>query len=597
MGKQISPELKYVKTYLTIKSSEETPFQIPEYQRAYSWGISQCDKLLQDIEDYMESGGTDPYFFGTIILDRSKNEEGIEQRNLIDGQQRTTSFFLLLKAILLNLGDAIKKSTGDDSQKLRFSLEERRKDILKIIYMIDDDEELMELLYDESGELIKQKKLPLFSTSINENHSSDFDVILHSSSFEDAEHNVYHAPRKQKDNKYTSFFRNFKFFYEKMAAKSPSQLSEFARSFLSKCQVIEISSWDVEQAIVMFNSLNSTGLPLSDADVLSAQLYSKAKGTDDFKKKWADFFDDADNLNNKNISSMLDIFSQYMYILRAQEKNKDVTMKGIRKFFVEENRLDKPFDFVDNLIKIADGWDAIHDNSLVRLLLKFNYNFKFFMATYFYAHGTDHITKIAECLLRLFTILELVDSGYSSKLFKQFLFEVNLKLADEKVTDDDIVSEFKKHIEASWKKSDVFEALKTYRGNLLVLLNEYLYCKNHNLVFEFDDSYNIEHIMPASGKNIPTIREDAGLDEETFKDVVDQLGNKIMLEEEINKSIGNEWFKTKKLKSVKDKTGYKDSKYKIAIALTTYSKDLWTKSDIETATEKVANRIVDFLFE
>ena len=76
MEKQISPELKNVKDYLTIKPKEAS-FKIPDYQRAYSWGISQCDKLLQDIENFIESNGDDPYFFGTIITDHSKNEKGV----------------------------------------------------------------------------------------------------------------------------------------------------------------------------------------------------------------------------------------------------------------------------------------------------------------------------------------------------------------------------------------------------------------------------------------------------------------------------------------------------------------------------------------
>ena len=103
--------------------------------------------------------------------------------------------------------------------------------------------------------------------------------------------------------------------------------------------------------------------------------------------------------------------------------------------------------------------------------------------------------------------------------------------------------------------------------------------------------------MPASGRNITTIRQDAGLpDKEEFNSIVNKLGNKILLEEDINKSIGNEWFKTKKQNSIHTKSGYKDSKYAIAVALTTYSKDTWTKEDIDTATNKAVERIVKFIF-
>ena len=103
--------------------------------------------------------------------------------------------------------------------------------------------------------------------------------------------------------------------------------------------------------------------------------------------------------------------------------------------------------------------------------------------------------------------------------------------------------------------------------------------------------------MPASGRNISVIMTDAGIhDREEFNDIVNKLGNKILLEEDINKSISNEWFKTKKQSSINSKSGYKDSKYGIAIELTNYPKDTWTKDDIEAATKKALARIVKFFF-
>lgn len=103
--------------------------------------------------------------------------------------------------------------------------------------------------------------------------------------------------------------------------------------------------------------------------------------------------------------------------------------------------------------------------------------------------------------------------------------------------------------------------------------------------------------MPASGRNIMTIQQDAKITTtDEFNGLVNKLGNKILLEEDINKSIGNEWFKTKKQNSINSKSGYKDSRYGIALALTSYSADTWTKDDIDTATLKAIERIVNFIF-
>jgi hypothetical protein len=102
--------------------------------------------------------------------------------------------------------------------------------------------------------------------------------------------------------------------------------------------------------------------------------------------------------------------------------------------------------------------------------------------------------------------------------------------------------------------------------------------------------------MPASGRNISTIRSDANLDKEKFDDLVNMLGNKILLEEDVNKSISNEWFKTKKQSSIKDKRGYKDSKFGMAKKLVDYPKDKWEKEDIEKATDDMVERIIRFIF-
>src|SRR5690625_3106894 len=103
--------------------------------------------------------------------------------------------------------------------------------------------------------------------------------------------------------------------------------------------------------------------------------------------------------------------------------------------------------------------------------------------------------------------------------------------------------------------------------------------------------------MPESGRNIDLIRKDAGIaDKEEFKSLVNKLGNKMLLEEKINKSISNEWFKSKKQTSINNKSGYKDSRYQIALSLTKYTKDNRTKKDIKNAKLKAAKRISNCIF-
>ena len=300
-----------------------------------------------------------------------------------------------------------------------------------------------------------------------------------------------------------------------------------------------------------------------------------------------------------------------MYINRAEGRvyvregsQADVTVPGLRRYYTIEEKglLRQPLELCMKFEKIVRIWDTIKDYPIVKLLLKFNDNTKIYLISYLNRYELEDISEevvgnIAECLLKLFTVLELVDAGYSSSRFKTFLFGENVKMVDKNIPIEEIISDFTKHISKHWSRLDIHNTIKEYDKNILVYLNEYLYAKIHGLYFNFTENVNIEHIMPASGHNIDSIRLDAGIDSrEEFAGLANLLGNKILLEEDINKSISNDWFKTKKQKSVNDKTGYKDSRYNIARSLINYPQDLWTKKDIEDITLKVADRISCFIF-
>lgn len=614
MAKNIEPNLKLISGYLKLGKSEN--FVIPEYQRSYSWGIAHCDKLWQDIETFISSNASDPYFFGTIIVDCSNTNK----LSLIDGQQRTTSFLLLLKALLIRLNIVINETPNDeDSAALKAGLVAKRNKIMTILYKAED-EEIPLMLKDITK---THNILIIENTSINELHLGEVKKIIEATDFQTSEQNAYKIPRKQKDNKYTNHFRNFKYFYNKLEEKGDAQLNQFAKVFLDNCQVIEIRSWDIEQAITMFNSLNSTGLPLADADIISALLYSKAgEDRNEFKEQWESINKLAYELNTRKIIDIDSVLQQFMYINRAINKeyisikedgneSVDVTTPGLRKFYKDEdefgvkyprNLLHNPIELCKNLNKITKIWNSVKDYPVVKLLLKCNENAKLFLSGYLYRFDTDEFSEekvldISEILLKLFTILELSDSGYSSAKFKTFLFTENIRLVDKNISIETIKNNLNQHISRNWTEDSIRESIIDYDKNLLVFINEYIFSKSKSVTFDFAENVNIEHIMPASGRNITTIQSDAGINnKEEFNGIVNKLGNKILLEEDINKSIGREWFKTKKQNSIKDKSGYKDSRYAIARALTEYPNETWTKDDIDKATNKATQRIVEFIF-
>lgn len=86
-----------------LETGKTTPFVIPEYQRPYAWSDDQVTVLFDDLWEFTATlGGSEregTYFLGCIVSYENDNKE----QEIIDGQQRLTSLFLLLRAIYSHL--------------------------------------------------------------------------------------------------------------------------------------------------------------------------------------------------------------------------------------------------------------------------------------------------------------------------------------------------------------------------------------------------------------------------------------------------------------------------------------------------------------
>ena len=647
MAKQIEPRLSTVGNYLRLNKG--VIFSIPNYQRPYSWKIEQCDKLWQDILDKDNEEGTDNYFFGTIIISCSDNDTIM---NLIDGQQRTTTFILLLKALLMKINEALLNFSSNDieSSQLLLGLKDKRRRIIEILYG-KDPEYVSDMPNEELDKAIYKDFNLIVNNANNEDYSADINNILKASSFDEAESEAIKKYKKQKDNKYSNYFRNFKFFYEeKFKELKESNLNKITKTILDKCEIIVIKSWDLDQAIKMFNSLNSDGLPLCDSDIISSLLYSAAKNAgnlDTYENNWKILREIIKPLEDKKVLSIDTLLMQEMYYERAKNGETinasgkvDVTTPGLRKYFKTNGKfINDPINSSEKLINLAKIWEKVIEYPIIKVLSKFNENSKLFLASYFYRFKSDDIIeqkyikndelnkdmisnlseieikelerkllikkendRLFECMLRLFTILELVDIGYSSNKFKTFLFDVETKLIDESISIDEIESIFDNHIKENWKPYEITESIDSYEKHNLVVLNEYIYAKNRNIEFDIDDQYNIEHIMPASGKEIEGISKGALMENmDEFNLFVNKIGNKILLESKINQSVSNTWFRMKITSTVKN-NGYQKSKYPLAQHLVekyaeANDKACWTKYDISNATKIASENITNFIFK
>lgn len=130
-------------------------YSIPVYQRNYEWSTEQCEKLFEDI---IEAHKLDRYHFtGSVVYELLKTENKIDYYVIIDGQQRLTTIYLLLKALidvsetdseketlksLMFNQDKFKKYDIDDSSKLK--LKPIKSDNQQLMFLMEDQIDSMD---------------------------------------------------------------------------------------------------------------------------------------------------------------------------------------------------------------------------------------------------------------------------------------------------------------------------------------------------------------------------------------------------------------------------------------------------------------------
>lgn len=209
------------KTILRFLEGTDKSFIIPIYQRNYDWKKEQCEQLFNDLISVINSNFRN-HFFGSIVFIYDENADD-EQLIIIDGQQRLTTISLLLLAMYNLIENGIFDDKNDLSIKIRNE------------YLVDK--------YKPHDKKIKLKLI--------KNDKLAFDRLF--------ENNPDYYIQ---DSKITI---NYNYFYTwiQERIKNISELYEAIKK-LSIVQIKLIQKEDDPQLI--FESLNSTGLDLTEAD-------------------------------------------------------------------------------------------------------------------------------------------------------------------------------------------------------------------------------------------------------------------------------------------------------------------------------------------
>jgi uncharacterized protein with ParB-like and HNH nuclease domain len=165
-------------------SQNETQFIIPVYQRNYDWTEAQCSQLLHDIIEVGNKKG-DTHFIGSIVYihDGVYTSSEVKQLVIIDGQQRLTTFSMLYLALYkfaqsqgmedwvnrINDNYLVNKYAKDDTSKLKLKQSDVNARAFKFLLNNNDPSQ-----YEEFSRVIEN--FIFFKNSIN---ADNFDTILH----------------------------------------------------------------------------------------------------------------------------------------------------------------------------------------------------------------------------------------------------------------------------------------------------------------------------------------------------------------------------------------------------------------------------------
>lgn len=262
-------------------------FRIPVYQRNYDWSESNCNRLLDDIYGIMQSG--DKHFLGTIVFMAAKSGGfALREYIIIDGQQRLTTLMLILKAL-----SVVAESVGDDC------------------YHEIEEQYLHNKYCDEE---FKVKLKPIKSDN------NQFLLLLEDKIDEmDEDTHIYHNFMLCKER------------FERWAEKgiNPSHVLDA----LTKLEIVEIVLTKGEDdPQVIFESINSTGLELSNADLIRNYLLMNV---DDQEKLYENYWLYIEKtLRNKMDYSNLDaFFMQYIVYKTSKPVNSRQLYNSFVKLF------------------------------------------------------------------------------------------------------------------------------------------------------------------------------------------------------------------------------------------------------------------------
>ena len=525
----------------SISSAFKDHYIVPDYQREYVWNDEQVEQLLFDLLDAYNTDNKKAYFLGTIVTYDSGS-----QFELIDGQQRLTTFFVLLCAI----------------KRIYISLGEPTSVIDNLVYsptMNNDGDVInlyhLQLQYEDAGnclELIeKGEGRPNYLTQSGERLFDAFKTIQD--------------------------FLNERF-------SDLASLKKFVVFLLNKTSFIRIETYDIADALKIFETINQRGKGLDPMDLLKNMIFRQVD-----RSKFKEL-----NMNWKSITRSLEKIDEkplrfLRYFIMANydtsgEKDGILREDQIYTWLTNNNEQchyeEAPFQFVQKMAQNVDLYvkcrvpDGTQEGNVhlknIALLAGKSYKLHLMLMLAASNMNADALAKFKAVLESVvyYTVINKIATNVTERTFALWCKDVRNIVTPEDLdgfvnrTIIPTVNDWKMNNKSNFLRLGL-NSMQQYRikfilGKITAYADALRLGKTtvEDLTGYTQTAVEIEHIMPQTC----TDKASYDLDEEEFAVYIHRLGNLTLLENSINKSIHNDNYANKSV-------AYKQSKFYITSSL------------------------------
>ncbi|SMM99618.1 RloF [uncultured Candidatus Thioglobus sp.] len=535
-------------------------YNVPRFQRDYSWSQEQWEDLWEDIENLDE----EEHYMGYIVLQRDENNKN--ELSIIDGQQRLITLSLLVLAAMKKLQGLIDNK-DEESSNNQTRLEEMRRDFI--------------------GKLNPGILTPYNKLILNRNNNFKFKHITENLEF-------LLNRNLTKTNKLISDC--FKFFHTKITKNSGIDIVNFIEQTADAMLFTKIIVNNSLNAYKVFETLNARGVQLSTPDLLKNYLFSQVVSSsaiddddlDDMDEKWSLIISE---LGEENFTDFVRYYHNTNYSLVTKKKLFASIRSKIQQTQKAQNYLQNLSKYSPIYAALNNPEDALWNRETYSLAKPYLRAFKLFnikqpfllLLTAYDKFSADEFVKLAKYLYIL-SIRYNVIAHYSPNKLDKVYNTLAMKISSQEFSRASHIKnqpEFKKLYpdDKAFKAIFKYHTMPSRQSNKKI---RFLLTAIENKLANTDIDYNtwtLEHVIPY---NIP---EDwVQYYEGQYSQEIDRMGNMTLLTKDDNTECGVKLFAEKRII-------YQNSNSKLSKKIAEY--EYWNSETLENHQDWLAQQAVD----